>query len=106
MIQKSSQKQAKAAGTIPIFNGADRESRIKRIQPMPLEGLVVAQQILFHYPVGKTTLYKEIKEGTFPRQKAKIGRSVFWDATEVRAYLKSLGATIEISIHEATEADI
>ena len=106
MTQNNSQKQAKAAETIPTFNKADRKRRIKRIQPMPLEGLVVAQQILFHYPVGITTLYKEIKEGTFPRQKAKIGRTVFWDAAEVRAYLKSLGATIEIANHKITEADI
>ena len=70
--------------------------RMKKIQPMPLEGLVVVEQILLHYPVGKTTLYKEIKEGTFPRQRARKGRSVFWDAVEVREYLKSIGATIEV----------
>jgi len=70
--------------------------RVKRIHPMPLEGLVVVEQILLHYPVGKSTLYKEIREGTFPRQRAKKGRSVFWDAVEVREYLKGLGATIEL----------
>lgn len=70
--------------------------RVKKIQPMPLEGLVVLEQILLHYPVGKTTLYKEMRDGTFPCWKAKKGRSVFWDAVEVRQYLKSLGATIEV----------
>ena len=75
--------------------GLKERKRVKKIHPMPLEGLVVLEQILLHYPVGKTTLYKEIKEGIFPAQKAKRGRSVFWDAAEVRTFLKSLGANIE-----------
>lgn len=76
--------------------GKEVVRRVKRIQPMPMEGLVVLEQILLHYPVGKSTLYKEIREGTFPRQRAKKGRSVFWDAVEVRQYLKNLGANIEV----------
>ena len=75
----------------------EKRKREKSIQPMPLEGLVVLEQILLHYPVGKTTLYKEIKAGIFPAQKAKRGRSIFWDATEVRMFLKSIGANIEVS---------
>ena len=86
MPRDKSQKKSAAVG----------HKRVKRIQPMPLEGLVVLEQILLHYPVGKTTLYKEIKEGAFPAQKIKRGRSVFWDAVEVRQFLSSIGANIEV----------
>ena len=79
--------------------------RVKRIFPMPLEGLVVVEQILLHYPVGKSTLYKEIREGTFPRQRTRKGRSVFWDAVEVREFLKSLGATVEVPFEEQTSGE-
>lgn len=47
------------------------------------------------YPVGKTTLYKEIAEGRFPPQ-IKLGRSAFWDAVEVRRFLKNAGATVSV----------
>ena len=90
MPRDKSQKKSAAVG----------RKRVKRIQPMPLEGLVVVEQILHHYPVGKTTLYKEIKEGTFPRQRARKGRSVYWDAVEVREFLKAMGANIEVPCDE------
>jgi len=52
-------------------------------------------QVLQVYPVGKTTLYKDIAEGRFPPQ-IKLGRSAFWDAVEVRKFLKSAGATVSV----------
>ncbi|MDL2307121.1 AlpA family phage regulatory protein [Desulfovibrio sp. OttesenSCG-928-C06] len=62
---------------------------------MPMEGLMRLEQVLTFYPVGKTTLYKEIAEGRFPPQ-IKLGRSAFWDAVEVRKFLKNAGATINV----------
>jgi len=90
-------------GLGPNHYSPKSKKRVKRIHPMPLEGLVVIEQILLHYPVGKTTLYKEIKEGIFPAQRVRRGRSVFWDAAEVRFFLKSIGANIEISDSGAEE---
>lgn len=65
----------------------------KSVPPMPMEGLMRLDQVLMYYPVGKTTLYKEIAEGRFPQQ-IKLGRSVFWDAVLVRTFLKNAGATV------------
>ena len=60
---------------------------------LPLEGLVTLKQVRAVYPVSKTTLYKEIKNGTFPRQRKK-GKSSYWDVSEVRQFLKTLGANM------------
>lgn len=67
----------------------------KSVPPMPMEGLMRLDQVLMYYPVGKTTLYKEIKQGRFPRQ-IKLGHSVFWDAVLVREFLKKTGAIVSI----------
>lgn len=91
MPQEEPKKKGKA--TPPSQAG---RKRVKRIQEIPLEGLVVLAQVLLHYPVGKSTLYKEIREGTFPSQKGKKGRSVFWDVVEVSKHLRVMGANIEI----------
>ena len=67
----------------------------KSVPPMPMEGLMRLDQVLMYYPVGKTTLYKEIDAGRFPQQ-IRLGRSVFWDAVQVREFLKKAGATVSI----------
>ncbi len=67
----------------------------KSTPPMPMEGLMRLDQVLMYYPIGKTTLYKEINEGRFPQQ-VKIGRSIFWDAVQLRAFLKKAGATVSM----------
>ena len=67
----------------------------KSIPPMPMEGLMRLDQVLMYYPVGKTTLYKEINEGRFPQQ-IRLGRSVFWDAVQVRVFLQKTGATVSL----------
>lgn len=67
----------------------------KSAPPMPMEGLMRLNQVLMYYPVGKTTLYKEIAEGRFPQQ-IKLGQSAFWDAVEVRKFLKNAGATVSV----------
>lgn len=73
----------------------EKESSKNIFLPLPLEGLVRLDQVLAHYPVGKTTLYKEIAEGRFPSP-IKRGRSTFWDAVQVRIFLKNIGATIQV----------
>jgi predicted DNA-binding transcriptional regulator AlpA len=67
----------------------------KVIPPLPLEGLVNLKQIQAVYPVSKTTLYKEIKNGSFPKQRKK-GRSSYWDAREVRRFLQQYGASVAV----------
>ena len=59
----------------------------------PLEGLVTLKQIKTVYPRSKTTIYKEMKAGEFPKKRKK-GRSTFWDAREVRQFLKHQGASM------------
>ena len=73
----------------------------KSILPMPMEGLMRLDQVLMYYPVGKTTLYKEINEGRFPQQ-IKLGRSVFWDAVQVRTFLQKAGATVSLPKQSGT----
>lgn len=65
------------------------------VRPMPMEGLIRLETVLAHYQVSRAQLYQEILEGTFPRQ-IKIGRSSFWDAVEVRTFLRNAGATITL----------
>ena len=67
----------------------------KSVPPMPMEGLMRLDQVLMYYPVGKTTLYKKINEGIFPQQ-IKLGRSVFWDAVQVRRFLQKTGAIVSL----------
>ena len=77
------------------FDGIESARRQRPVPPMPMEGLMRLDQVLMYYPVGKTTLYKEIAEGKFPQQ-IKLGRSAFWDAVEVRKFLKNAGATVSV----------
>ena len=41
--------------------------------------------------LGKTTIYKGIKQGTFPRQ-VKLGARVGWLESEVRAWMQNCAA--------------
>ena len=68
-------------------------SKKPEIEIFPLEGFVRIDQIQKIYPVSKTTIYKEIGNGTFPRP-IKRGRSAFWCAVAVREFLRNAGAII------------
>ena len=62
------------------------------VKPLPASGLVRLPSILAVYPVGRTTLYKKIKEGSFP-QPIKLGeRTSAWDVAAVRQALNEIGA--------------
>jgi Predicted transcriptional regulator len=70
----------------------------------PREGFVRIEQIQAIYPVSKTTLYKEIGLGKFPKP-IKRGRSAFWDAIAVRECLRDAGATISVEYPSLAHRD-
>ncbi|MFW2178510.1 MULTISPECIES: helix-turn-helix transcriptional regulator [unclassified Moraxella] len=57
---------------------------------LPPQGVSRAKQILQLVPIGKTTLYKLVKQGKFP-QPIKLGENTtVWRNAEVLAWLDNL----------------
>lgn len=79
-------------------NDTDKKTRPRRKAPaLPLEGFVRIETILEVYPVGITTLYKDIQDGIFPGP-IKKGRSSLWDAVAVREALARMGANVYVPL--------
>lgn len=58
--------------------------------PLPQEGFVRLNQILAVIPVSRSTLYKWISEGRFPKPEKPFGEGVsLWKANTIRQILES-----------------
>ena len=58
--------------------------------------LIKLDAVLARIPISRPTLDRLEARGEFPPRR-RIGRSVFWDASEVDAYLKNLPAEQHVS---------
>ena len=58
---------------------------------LPLEGFVRLKLILEFVPVSAATIWRKVKDGTFP-QPIKLSKQVtVWKAKDVREWLESVG---------------
>lgn len=57
--------------------------------PQPSDTALTRSDIVERYRVSRTSLYRWIRHGQFPRQR-KMGRRSFWSAAEVSAWFESL----------------
>ena len=59
---------------------------------LPTEGFVRVRQVLQMFPFGRTTLWRKIKAGEFPKP-CKLGpRTTAWDVNALRAHKDKITA--------------
>lgn len=64
--------------------------RIQEVQALPNEGFVRIRQVLQTFPFSRTTLWRKVKAGQFPRPRKLGPKTVVWDVGELREYKDSI----------------
>jgi prophage regulatory protein len=76
-----------------ILNAATTKPRKQRVQPLtflPETGLLRIETVISILGIGRSSLWKGVKEGKYP-QPVKLGpKTTRWRAEDIRAYLNSL----------------
>ncbi|GAB1253670.1 helix-turn-helix transcriptional regulator [Desulfovibrio falkowii] len=57
---------------------------------IPLEGFVRTKQVLQMFPIGRTTLWRKIRAGKFPKPRKLGPKTSVWDVAELRALKDSI----------------
>jgi predicted DNA-binding transcriptional regulator AlpA len=63
---------------------------LQTIEPLPETGFVRLSQILTMIPLGKTSWWKGVKSGRFPKPVKLSERCTAWRAEDIRELIKSL----------------
>ena len=67
----------------------------ERIQS-PLVGFLRLYQVLLLIPVGKSSWWRGVKEGRYPKPVKIAPRSTAWKAEDIAALVECLGGTEEL----------
>lgn len=70
---------------------------------MPKTGLKQCSEFLPFMPFRKTTLYKLVKDGKFPKP-VKIGSMVCWRMEDVQAWIEAQGKTSQAAANDGVSA--
>ncbi len=57
---------------------------------LPTEGFVRLKQVLQIFPIGRTTLWRKVKNGKFPKPHKLGPNTSVWDVTELRKFKDSI----------------
>ena len=69
----------------------------KHIQ-FPLVGFLRLIQVLALIPVGKSSWWRGVKEGRYPKPVKLAPRTTAWKAEDIAALMESLGTTEKLNV--------
>lgn len=58
--------------------------------PLPSEGFIRVCQVLQMFPISRTTLWRKVNAGEFPKPHKLGPRTTVWDMDELRAFKESV----------------
>lgn len=58
--------------------------------PIPSEGFIRLPQLLQMFPISRTTLWRKIKAGEFPKPHMLGPRTRVWDIEELRSWKQNI----------------
>lgn len=62
----------------------------RQLLPLPTEGFVRAPQVLQMFPFSRTTLWRRVNAGEFPKPHKLGPKTTVWDVEELRAFKESV----------------
>ena len=57
-----------------------------------IQGFIRLNEIIKIIPIGKSTIWKRVKEGTFPKPVKLSERTTAWKIADINKYIESLGS--------------